>query len=258
METFLQYLESEVNHAIYVRGAQGENVLAKPDPEGWIREMETTRRSGYAKHKAEYDRNADRAIALYRQRKSAGINPIRAYDCSGLIVHYGLDIVNIITKDYTASGIYSKLCTIKLSGPATIRGQLIFKRSAESGEITHVGVYVGNGQEIECRGRDYGVIERAYNPDEWQLAGEWPDLMLYCSEPKPISAGMNGDVMRALQTAINVCGYTDAAGHPLDVDGKYGSKTAAALEQLVRYNIPDLKLIINRSGSVWAAAEVEY
>lgn len=255
METFLSYLNAEVNRAIYVRGAQGENVLAKPDPEGWIREMETTRRSGYAQHKEEYDRNADRAIALFRSRRAAGINPIHAYDCSGLIVHYALDLAEIITKDYTASGIYKNLCSVKLTGTATVRGQLIFKKSAESGEITHVGIYTGNGREIECRGRDYGVIERTYNPDEWQLAGEWPALMAFCVDPQPISASMNGAVMKKLQEALNAAGYTDAEFHPLDVDGKYGKKTAAALEQLVRYNMPDLNLIISRKGSIWAYAE---
>lgn len=201
METFLSYLDTEVGRAIYVRGAQGENVLAKTDPEAWIREMETTRRAGYAQHKEEYDRNADRAIALFRKRRAAGINPIRAYDCSGLIVHYALDIAEIIKKDYTASAIYKSLCTVKLSGPATIRGQLIFKKSAESGEITHVGIYAGNGHLIECRGRDYGVISRAYNPDEWQLAGEWPNLMECCVDPQSITAAMNGEPVRLLQEA---------------------------------------------------------
>lgn len=255
METFLSYLDAEVDRAIYVRGAQGENVLAKPDPEGWIREMETTRRSGYAQHKEEYDRNAERAIALFRRRRAAGINPIRAYDCSGLIVHYALDKVKIINKDYTAAGIYKSLCTIKLAGPATIRGQLIFKTAAGPNEISHVGIYVGNGQLIECRGRDYGVIERVYNPDEWQLAGEWPQLMECCVDPQPITANLNGEPMRKLQEALNACRYVDADNHPLDADGKFGKKTDAALRQLVRYNTPDLKLIISRKGSVWAYAE---
>lgn len=255
METFLSYLDAEVDRAIYVRGAQGENVLAKPDPEGWIREMETTRRSGYAQHKEEYDRNADRAIALFRRRRAAGINPIRAYDCSGLIVHYALDKADIIKKDYTAAGIYKSLCTIKLSGPATIRGQLIFKTSGGPNEISHVGIYVGNGQLIECRGRDYGVIERVYNPDEWQLAGEWPELMRLCSDPQPITAAYNGEPVRLLQAALNALDYPDGDFHPLETDGKYGKKTAAALERLIRYNLPELKLIITREGSTWARAD---
>ncbi len=255
METFLSYLDAEVDRAIYVRGAQGENVLAKPDPEGWIREMETTRRSGYAQHKEEYDRNAERAIALFRKRRAAGINPIHAYDCSGLIVHYALDKAEIIKKDYTAAGIYKSLCTIKLSGPATIRGQLIFKTPEGPNEISHVGIYVGNGQLIECRGRDYGVIERVYNPDEWQLSGEWPQLMECCVDPQPVTAALNGEPIRKLQEALNACGYVDADNRPLDADGKFGKKTDTALRQLVRYNTPDLKLIISRKGSVWAYAE---
>lgn len=252
---FLNYLANEVNRAIYVRGAQGENVLAKPDPEVWIREMETTRRAGYSQHIDEYNRNAERAIALFRQRRAAGINPVRAFDCSGLIVYYALDIAEIIKKDYSAAGIYKSLCTIKLDGPATIRGQLIFKKSAESGEITHVGIYVGNGQLIESRGRDYGVIARAYNPDEWQLAGEWPELMRYCVDMHRITGEDNGEPVRLLQSALNAIGYPDDDYHPLIEDGKYGKKTAAALERLIRYNLPELKLIIPREGSTWARVD---
>ena len=252
METFLAYLESHVDAAIYVWGAQGENVLAQKDPEGWIRYKETTGRSGYASHKEEYDLNAERAIALFRKRKAAGVYPILAFDCSGLIVHYAFDLYEIIDHDYTAALIYSQLCD-KLTPPATIRGQLVFKK--KNGAVNHVGVYVGNGQIIECRGRDYGVVKRAYNPDEWQLAGEWPELMAYCVDPQPVSREDNGEKIRALQTALNAFGYTDANYHPLAEDGKYGAKTQYALEHFLRVNMPALKLVFNREGLAWAPAE---
>lgn len=252
--TYLEYLEQQVDRAIYVRGAQGENLLAMTDARGWIRNMETVRRSDYAQHVEEYNRNADRAIALYEQRLAAGVSPLRAFDCSGLTLYYA-DEHALVNKDYTASGIYAKLCN-KLDGPAVIRGQLIFKASdGRPSGITHMGTYIGNGQLIESRGRDYGVIMRAYNPDEWTFAGEWPALMVCCADPQPITALMNGDIMRAVQSALNAAGYVDADNHPLEVDGKFGRKTEAALEQLVRYNMPDLKLTITRSGSVWAYAE---
>ncbi len=257
METYLQYLADQVDKAIYVRGAQGQNLLSMSDPEGWIRTMETTRRSDYAQHVEEYNSNADRAIALFRQRKSAGIHPLRAFDCSGLTMYYAQNKYDLVNSDYSAAGIYTKLCN-PITGTPTIRGQLIFRSSSGvPSKITHMGTYIGNGQIIECRGRDDGVIRRAYNDAEWTFTGEWPDLMRYCCDPQPVSTDMKPAQILALQQAINALGYTDADYHPLKEDGKLGPRTAEALEQLVRYNIPDLKLTITRSGSVWAEAGLE-
>lgn len=256
METYLKFLESQVDRAIYVRGAQGQNVLTKPDPEGWIREMETTRRSDYAQHIEEYNRNADRAIALFRKRRAAGISPIRAFDCSGLTVYYADDIAEIVNDDYSAAGIYNKLCTIKPAGVPTYPGQLIFKSSnTSSSNINHMATYVGNGQIIECRGRDYGVIRRAYNDSEWQFTGEWPELMRCCYDPAPVSALDNGEPVELLQRALNALGLPDNDFHPLDADGKFGKKTAAALERLVRLNTPELHIVLTGDGSTWAYVE---
>lgn len=252
MQTYLDYLNDQVDRAIYVRGAQGQNVLAMSDPEGWIRAMETTRRSDYAQHVEEYNRNADRAIALYRQRVAAGVNPIRAFDCSGLTMYYAIDIASITADDLTASGIYKKLCTIKPAGVPQFPGQLIFRSSnGTTAGITHMGTYIGNGQIIECRGRDYGVIRRAYKESDWNFTGEYPALMQCCYSLDPVTSAMNGEPVELLQRALNALGYPDADYHPLDVDGKYGKKTAAALERLIRHNIPDLTLTISSDGPIW-------
>lgn len=249
---YIDYLNSEVDRAIYVRGSQGENLLAMQDAPGWIRYMETTRRSDYAQHQAEYDRNADRAIALYEKRRSEGVSPLRAYDCSGLTVKYAMD-AGIITKDYTAAGIYSQLCR-KISGVPTVRGQLVFR--ATSGSITHMGTYVGNGQVIECRGRDYGVIRRAYKESDWTHTGEWPALMLCCSFMTSLrDMSLTPDQIKRLQQTLNDLGYTDDDGHDLTVDGKLGARTRAAFDHMIRYNIPELRLVPSKTGPIWLAAE---
>lgn len=254
--TFISYLYARVSKAIYVRGAQGENVLAKPDPEGWIRYMETTRRSDYAQHREEYDRNAERAIALYRQRVAAGVSPILAYDCSGLIMEYALEY-GIADKDLTAAGIYQQKCNA-IEGPATIRGQLVFKSKSTPGSITHVGVYVEGEYVIEAKGRDDGVVISPYRAAEWKYVGEWPALMRCCCTVDAITdIAPDTEIIEYLQAVLNGCGYGDADGHPLDVDGKLGKKTLAALDALIRANMPELKLIPDRvPGSPgWYRAE---
>lgn len=253
MSSFSDYLGAQLDRAIYVRGAQGENVLAKPDPEGWIRYMETTRRSDYAQHKAEYDANAERAITLYRARVAEGINPIRAFDCSGLIMHYALE-QGIADKDLTAAAIYRDMCNA-INGPATIRGQLVFKGSKPS-SITHVGVYAGYDGVIESKGRAYGVVLSPYDPAAWNYTGEWTDLLKCWRFPAPLAElDLSAEAIRALQTALYECGYRDDDGHPLDVDGKLGKKTKQAVERFVRYNLPALKIVTNPEGRVWLTVE---
>lgn len=252
---YIDYLNAEVDRAIYVRGAQGENLLAMPDAAGWIRNMETIRRADYAQHVEEYNRNADRAIAMYEKRKAAGVSPLRAYDCSGLTMAYAID-AGLTTKDYTAAGIYAKLCK-KINGVPTIRGQLVFRSaSGAAAGISHMGTYVGNGQIVESRGRDYGVIRRAYKESEWTHTGEWPELMKCCSFMSPLAElDLTQEQIKDLQRAINALGYTDSDGHDLTVDGKLGPRTRAAFENMIRYNIPELRLIPARSGPIWLTAE---
>lgn len=252
MGSFSAYLLDQLDRAIYVRGAQGENVLAKPDPEGWIRYMETTRRTGYASHTAEYDANAERAITLYRARVAEGINPIRAFDCSGLIMYYAIE-QGIADKDLTAAAIYRDKCKA-INGPATIRGQLVFKGSKPS-SITHVGIYAGAGV-IESKGRAYGVVLSPYDPAAWNFTGEWADLMKCWNFPAPLAElDLSTEAISALQTALNACCYTDDDGHPLDVDGKIGKLTKQAVERFIRYNLPALKISTNPEGPVWLAVE---
>ena len=253
MSSLSAYLLDQLDRAIYVRGAQGENVLAKPDPEGWIRFMETTRRSDYATHTADYDANAERAIVLYRARVAEGINPIRAFDCSGLIMYYALE-QGIANKDLTAAAIYRDKCK-PITGPATIRGQLVFKGSKPS-SITHVGVYAGADGVIESKGRAYGVVLTPYDPTAWNFTGEWSDLMRCWRFPAPL-AELDLDELSiiVLQSALNACGYTDDDGHPLDTDGKLGKRTKQAVERFVRYNLPALKIEATPEGRVWLTVE---
>ena len=158
----VEYLDSRVGD-VYVWGAQGENLLAMDDPEGWIERRETSAA------------NAARAIAKFRAVKATGRNPIRAYDCSGLIVWWLLE-EKLIKGDTSSRGLY-RLCTPLKGTDALVAGKDLLFRTDSGGVINHVGVYVGNGMAIEAKGRDDGVVKRSVDVlgsdgvKYWKIAG---------------------------------------------------------------------------------------
>ena len=89
------------------------------------------------------------------------------FDCSGLIV-YLLQKLGIIKEDYTAQGIYKNLCVGILKSELKA-GDLCF--CSNSGKITHVGIYAGDGIVIESAGRDLGVVARPASKNSWSIYG---------------------------------------------------------------------------------------
>ena len=70
---FLNLLRGQVGRGIYVWGGNGQDLNAMSDPIAWIERRE------------EDPENEKRDIALYEKRKKDGVNPIQAFDCSGLV-----------------------------------------------------------------------------------------------------------------------------------------------------------------------------
>lgn len=138
-ERFIEYLRSKVG-CIYVWGAQGETDIT----EEWIRKKETN------------EKNAERAIALWRRRKAEGMDPIAAYDCSGLIMKFLMD-EGLYRSDMSSRGLYA--AAEKISSRFDLApGDLVFRHNGS--RIYHVGVFLGDGMVIEAKGRDDGVVLR--------------------------------------------------------------------------------------------------
>lgn len=145
IDKFIAYLEGEVGN-IYVWGAQGECLSCMADPEAYICGEETS------------ERNAERAIALYRSRIAEGMEHVKAYDCSGLIVKFLLDN-RLIKSDASSRGLFS-MCA-ELERGSLKPGDLVFRHNGV--RIYHVGAYIGDGRVIESKGRDDGVVCRDIN-----------------------------------------------------------------------------------------------
>ena len=152
---FCELLYSQVDKGIYVWGGNGQDLNAMSNPIQWIRDKETS------------PENADRAIHLYETRKKNGVNPLRAFDCSGLMYWAGKQ-VGVFEKDINSKGMYARCKDIPTDSVET--GDFLFRIDA-TGVVCHVGMYVGNNKYIDCMGRDSGVVEGKYNASKWHYAG---------------------------------------------------------------------------------------
>ena len=150
---FLALLREQVGRGVYVWGGNGELLDAMDDPNAWIRRHEANAA------------DANRAIALYEARRRAGIKEIRAFDCSGL-VFWALRTVGVLQKDVSSRGLYA-LCEPVVKEDLK-PGDLVFHHDGK--RIVHVGVCDGNAQ-IECRGRDEGVVRNARRAGYWNRFG---------------------------------------------------------------------------------------
>lgn len=174
---FIEYLESHIGD-IYVWGAQGQR--DNQITESWIRSRETS------------STNAERAIKFWKKRKAEGRKPLYAFDCSGLIMYYIQNLKKWSKGDASSNGLLN-MCK-KLSKTQLKPGDLVFRVS--KGEAYHVGVYIGDNQVIESKGRDDGVVKRDINAsgsNYWNRFGELPLLQEEDKSSGSSSTSTNND-----------------------------------------------------------------
>jgi cell wall-associated NlpC family hydrolase len=97
----------------------------------------------------------------------------QCFDCSGLVV-WALRSMNIIPKsaDHSAAGLYEKLC-FPINKEELRAGDLVFRSS--SGNINHVGIYIGNNEVVHAKGKKYGVVRETL-PNSFNLFGRLKSL----------------------------------------------------------------------------------
>jgi cell wall-associated NlpC family hydrolase len=103
---------------------------------------------------------------------------------------------------------------------------LVFRQ--DEGKMAHVGVYLGDGRVIHARGHAYGVVENLL--DEVRFTHYLIPTGLYDNGLPTLRRGNQGEYVRMLQQALN----QEGAG--LEVDGKFGSKTEAAVKNFQQSN----------------------
>lgn len=166
---FLDLLKGQVNKGIYVWGGDGELLSDMKDPIAWIERHEQN------------ETDAKRAVNLFKKRVEKGVDEIRAFDCSGL-VYWALHKLGLQKSDVSSRGLYA-LCT-PIEKKDLRYGDLVFHHDGT--RIVHVGVYFSDGQVIECKGRDYGVvITKRSNKTYWNRFGRWKAFESEEPERKP-------------------------------------------------------------------------
>ena len=226
---FIKFLESQVNKAIYVWGAEGQQATS-----ALIDKSKNT------------SRNKRRAKALLKKRIKAGIKKILAFDCSGLGVFWLL-ANGLISRDTTANGLKNK-CT-KISKSELAPGCMAFK--TEDGHASHVGYCSDYDKSIvEARSSKHGVVKRHVDKGDWDWYGKPKFLEKYMdneSEDDMIQKGENGTIVEIWQSDLI------QTGHELPkwgVDGDFGDETKAATNAFKKDNgmVQDGKV----DGMTWA------
>lgn len=112
--------------------------------------------------------NKRRAKAFLAKQKKAGVQNIKMYDCSGLISRW-LQDHGIAKSKRNCNGLW-EMCDPIEKGALQ---QLDWVYRGTSDNKTHVGVYLGRGLVIECKGRDEGVVVRGIDATDgyWQFFG---------------------------------------------------------------------------------------
>lgn len=180
----------------------------------------------------------------------------RVHDCVGLIKGYLWSDSNTATPSYqaaqdkSAKGMYQ--AATEKGAIATFpkkAGQLVFKGSSPSA-ITHVGVYDGSGYVYEAKGHAYGVVKSKFD-SAWSY---WAQCPYITDDTASETTTKKKSTYSGVYPALPPRGYyqlndgiTTLKNYPtqikrvqaflnwamdsgLTVDGKYGTKTEAAVK----------------------------
>lgn len=109
----------------------------------------------------------------------------------------------------------------------------IFLFTMRDGRMTHTGVSIGNGEEVDARGHAYGVVRRKISETSYT---HWARLAIDYNAPieaenpapeptKPtLRTGSRGEDVRILQENLRQLGFLNDAA-----DGIFGTNTNAAV-----------------------------
>ncbi len=178
--------------------------------------------------------NATYNKAYYDRKLAYGKGRIGA-DCSGAFAP-------ISGFDDTAQGYYNR-CPIrgKIGQIPSDKPCLVFKGKNEK-KITHIGMYLGNGEVIEMKSSKDDCVKRTLKAGKWDFYGipDWIDyggaVPVLKTDLPTLRIGSSGAYVTSWQTYLSMCGFYKGA-----IDGKYCTGTEQAVREWQKANglIPD-------------------
>jgi hypothetical protein len=220
---WLEYLENQVGHGVYLWGGQGKHVEDVAD----------VRR--YIYNKAQDDERAARVWKFY-QTLSKVESDIRFFDCSGLAMYFFQNLHGITKSDTTAHGLWGGCTALKMSELRP--GDFVFKKSG--GETTHIGYVALDGDIIEARGSGHGVVKRPIDAGEWTHYGrhKWLKAEIEGGAGATVAKKETVEETEAKRTVKqwqNLLLLWDSKCLPkYGADGDYGKETDAAVCALIK------------------------
>ena len=157
-----------------------------------------------------------------RQRKALAEHlGVKVHDCVGLIKGYlWSDSATDMTPSYnanqdkSANGMYNA-CKVRgyINTLPELAGVLVFFDG-------HVGVYIGNGEVIEARGFDYGVVKTKLSARPWKRWGKCP-YIIYEEPKKPVTSPTKAE------TSTKPASKSASVGAKVKITGKYASSSVS-------------------------------
>ena len=206
LNEFIEYLNGEVNRAIYCWGGQGQTAT-----EELIRKMETS------------TSNANKAIALLQKLTAKGVKNIKMFDCSGLAMYFLQNLHHIYKTDMSANTLLGQ-CE-KINKSELRKGDWVFSTYA-NGKAYHIGYVVDDSlRVVESQGRAYGVVKRALSAGNWNTYGRPKVFKAEIEAQRNLHRGDRGEDVRELQNELRKKGYFTVAP-----DGIFGEITLNAVK----------------------------
>lgn len=181
------------------------------------------------------------------------------YDCAQLTRtvarEAGIRLPSGSNSQWMAEGVWREKGTIQTLPDEA--GLFLFTRTGT--RMTHTGVTIGGGEEIDARGHAYGVVQRRIADTSFthwaRLAVDDDAPAQAAPEPtgemrRQLSYGMQGEAVKTMQERLIEQGYSLA---PYGADGHFGAVTLAAVRLFQRREGLAVDGIVG--PKTWAALE---
>lgn len=179
------------------------------------------------------------------------------YDCAQLTRDVarqaGISLPSGATSQWRAAGIWKEKDVID-----TLPDEAgIFLFTMRDGRMTHTGVSIGNGEEVDARGHAYGVVRRKISETSYT---HWARLAIDYNAPieaenpvpeptKPtLRTGSRGEDVRILQENLRQLGFLNDAA-----DGIFGTNTNAAVRSFQKAQGLSVDGVVG--AGTWAALD---